>query len=95
MASPVPQELDELLRRKIGILRDGRKVHHVHLTVGNRPGFAQRYAVPADVTVIRVGRGDNYATYFAENTGASKEAEAAAIALRLVDGNPIHLISLV
>jgi hypothetical protein len=63
--------------------------------VDYRPGFAQRYAVPADVAVVHVGRGDNYSIHFAENTGASKEAEAAAIALRLVDGNPIHLISLV
>jgi hypothetical protein len=87
--------LDKLFRLKISILIDSRKVHHVHFTVGNRPGFAQRYAVPADVTVACVRGGDNCAIHFAENTGASKEAEAAAVALRMVNGNPIHLISLI
>jgi hypothetical protein len=84
VASPVSNELYKRLRIKIGVRVNFGEVVHVHFFMNDSLGFAQGKAMPAEIAVVDIRLGYDYAVLLAETTRAPDDAEFAAVALFLV-----------
>jgi hypothetical protein len=85
VASPASDKFDELPRLEMGVSIGFRKIRHVHFAMDDRPGFAQRYTVPADIAVVFICLGDDFTIYFAEYAWAPEHTDPAVITSCFID----------